>query len=146
MKIKDIDDWDHFKGDFKGKAAKELERQIDVQKKKIADQMDAIAGLTPIMVARPGHSAIIRNIGINSGPAIVAQQVNSNKNAARHQMLLDAMIFGMGMFPMFGSGYKKDEYAGMKELHNLNELCQHEPIDVGFAKVKMVCKKCDKDL
>jgi hypothetical protein len=24
--------------------------------------------------------------------------------------------------------------------------CEHDPIDVGFAKPKMVCKKCDKDL
>ena len=24
--------------------------------------------------------------------------------------------------------------------------CEHEPIDVGFSKIKMVCKKCDKDL
>lgn len=24
--------------------------------------------------------------------------------------------------------------------------CEHEPIDVGFVKPKMVCKKCDKDL
>lgn len=26
------------------------------------------------------------------------------------------------------------------------EDCSHEPIDVGFATPKMVCKKCDKDL
>lgn len=24
--------------------------------------------------------------------------------------------------------------------------CVHQPIDVGFAKTKMVCKKCNKDL
>ena len=28
----------------------------------------------------------------------------------------------------------------------IDQECQHESIDVGFNQVKMVCKKCDKDL
>ena len=36
--------------------------------------------------------------------------------------------------------------------HLLNEenkqidICDHDPVDVGFSKPKLVCKKCDKDL
>ena len=56
--------------------------------------------------------------------------------------IMDAFGYTLPRLPRY-SGYLG--YPGKEELP-LPVLCNHEPIDVGFASPKMVCKICDKDL
>lgn len=109
MKLTDIDDWDHFKGDFKSRPKKE-ETNI------FRDLVDAQ-----------------RYLSINSSYVMFGG--NLKKLQHGYNKLYMSIICDPSKAP---------ELRGM----SFDEVieCDHDPIDVGFAKVKMVCRKCDKDL
>lgn len=50
----------------------------------------------------------------------------------------------IGFNPVAGPVPKRNEEETWLETPSIE--CTHEPIDVGFSKSKMVCKKCDQDL
>lgn len=55
------------------------------------------------------------------------QQEIDSLSKSRSQAITDALVYGQG-----STLIKSD--------------CDHQPINVGFARAKMVCKKCNKDL
>lgn len=72
-----------------------------------------------IIVTRPGYSAIPTN---------------------------EDLYFPGEVAPYIAVDTGSNEMAKYYKVFYTPIECVHEPIDVGFAQTKMVCKKCDKDL
>lgn len=162
MKIKDIDDWDHFKGDFKGKAAdktvspqtKALQSvQAEINRLHAQIQANMLGLSVPKITTAPN-----KNTGINSGGALVAYQGQKRRGYTSYKLqqdlYLDSLGYALAVPGIFGG------LQGLSPKHAIidecmpamttkeyeQSVCEHDPIDVGFAKVKMACRKCDKDL
>lgn len=121
MKNPMFDDWDHFKGDFKSRPEKST---VGAE---VSDFMDAARYIAAGTYGRFGG-------GMYSVPQmqktvnyLYYSNVGDPTKAPELLPKLRGMSIGEAVF---------DEHME----------CNHDPIDVGFAKPKMVCKKCDKDL
>lgn len=65
----------------------------------------------------------------------------------------DALIYGTSVIKVDSDGTIENvtldpglQVFFDEELGALEVECVHEPIDVGFVKPKIVCKKCDKEI
>lgn len=115
MKLKDIDDWDHFKGDFKSRPKKE-------ESKETKDH------------CRDVYNYVYANIN-----SMYGKFGNQSSNLNQMHKMYNSFYIDMLLYGSATVKVSVDDPAP-------EPTCDHDPIDVGFAKVKMVCRKCDKDL
>jgi len=134
MKIKDIDDWDYFKGDFKSKP----------KEKSKATSGNALIHYQGLFGQQ--------TTGVNSSGPLTYEDIV----IAAGKMIESSIVYGNYYFLFdenaapqyieYSKVHDPSRCATIKGFNMDEQSCEHDPIDVGFAKPKMVCRKCDEDL